>query len=685
MPAAPALLAPTGRAPEFTSDTSDSDLATGETVFKGACQYRDGPVLMTADEIRYNGRTKVLVAIGQATLTEADERLLADRLEYHSVDGTFTADRIRVGRFPFYIQGESAEGSIRTEVVIHHASISYTEPGRWRPSVRAETITYAHGHYLKLVRSVVGIQNGEFIPIKSFTQDLQQTFGVSYFSVDVGYRSSLGGSIDLGAHLPFFPGARLGGDVSFYTSRGLMAGPTGTYADPTGEQAWKGVLKSGFISDYGNRLTDVRGEQIQRNRSYLEWTHQQQVNPQLTLDANINWWSDSYVVRDFRPKEFYPVESPDNAVESVYASDNAYASVFARFRPNTWEAVQERLPEVGYHLMPSAIGGGFYQRLDLSAVYLHETSPFDGSELASNRVDLFYGLSYPFHPTPWFSFTPVAGARITDYSGTIGAPLKGGYLRPLGEIGFDSQLQSSGTFNYQNPLWEIDGLRHLLTPIISYRYIPSADKGQQYIPQIDRRTFSTYLQPLDLGDIRTLDQLHPVDTFRLGLKNTLQTREVDYGSRDLLTFDLADDFHLHRTSNASDFSDLHLDMAITPARWLEYDVTEIFTPDRFQLREIGTTLILHDGDVWSLQLANDFLRHEDDYYLLNFTRRLNEQFSARLLIDYNARRHVLDQVAFSLIENLANSWRVEYRLIRNGGPNRDGRFGFQVALDVLRY
>ena len=109
---------------------------------------------------------------------------------------------------------------------------------------------------------------------------------------------------------------------------------------------------------------------------------------------------------------------------------------------------------------------------------------------------------------------------------TQGAIKKGSYLRALGEVGFDSQLRSSGIFDFNSPLWDINGIRHLFTPTLSYRFVPDDSSSDKYIPLIDRRTYMTYLQPIEIGDLRTVDQIPHENTFRLGLNNTIQTRDT---------------------------------------------------------------------------------------------------------------------------------------------------------------
>ena len=673
---------------EITGDDSSTNLDTGETSVRGharwTSRWKGAEVLLTADEIRVLPRTNTLVATGTVTLTDSDERLLADRLEYNRTDGRFSALNIRVGRFPVYIQGASAEGTLQ-EITIHKAVISYTEPGRWKPSARAETIVYSPGRYVRTVSALIGLSGAEFIPISSLRQDLNDAVTANYFTFDAGYRSTLGPILDVGFHVPAAPGFRVGGDLGLYLKRGAMIGPSGTYSSPDGSGDMSGFLLSGFIHDYGQRTTDILDKPVPADRSFAEWRHRQQVSDNLTLEANINWWSDSEILRNFRPKEFYPIQEPDNTLEAVYSGQNYFASVFARLQPDRFEPVQERLPELRFDLLPTAVGAGFYERFEASAASLLERPPNGGPELASNRLDAFYGLSRPVSPADWFTFTPVAGGRITDYLDTKGASVSGGYLRALGELGFDARLRTSGTFDFKNPVWGIDGLRHLLTPVLSYRYIPDATAGQKYIPEIDRQAFTTYLQPLELGDLRSIDQLGPENTLRLGLENTLQTRAAGYGSADLIKFNVFDDLNFRPGPGDPDHSDVHAEVAFTPAHWIDFEGAVVFSPTSFNLREIDSGLTLRDGDTRTLQLASDFVRHEDNDYLLNFRQKFNEQFSGLILVEYGARQHQFNQRSIGLVQNLTNTWRITYLFTYNGGPNKEGPLDFQVNVEAIRF
>jgi LPS-assembly protein len=286
-------------------------------------------------------------------------------------------------------------------------------------------------------------------------------------------------------------------------------------------------------------------------------------------------------------------------------------------------------------------------------------------------------------PTDWLTFTPVAGGRFTYYSALDGP--RSDYTRGLGEVGFDAELHASGTWDYRNKFWKIDGLRHLFTPEISYRYIPQADKGTAYIPPIDAQTFSTYLQPLELGDLRNIDQLSPTNTLRFALNNTLQTRDSVYGSRDLVRLNVANDFLFDRAAGQRAVSEIRTELGVMPARWLELGVYQSFAPQDLTLSELNTAVTLRSGEDWAARFMSNFLRHTVDDYYFEGTYRLNEAYEAVTQIRYDVRAARFDEQVYGIRQNLGNTWRVEYAITLYDGPRRESRFGFNFRVDALRF
>ncbi len=670
--------------PDLVSDVQTLDTATGLAVLKGNVRLKDEGILFTADEMRFDSKMEVATALGNIAFTRGPVRLLADKLVYHRRDGSFTAENIRLGSYPYFIEGFSAVGNLK-EITVMRARASYGEPGPWQPTLNADTIIFAPGEQLRSENVTLGIGHAQPVPIPRFNHALGAPL-IGTVSLTGGYRRSLGVYADGALHVPVTPSVRLGADIGIYTSRGIMAGPSGRYSNAKNPEVMRGFFRSGYISDQGERGFDLLDRPIGRDRAYAEWQHQQTLAPNFTLNAQLNWWKDSEVLRDFRPRAFFPVQEPDTFVESLYSGANYFVSAFARFQPNSFHRVQERLPEVRFDLLPFAWGNGFYQRFNASAAVLREDPLLSGNTLRSDRLDAYYALSRPFAPQEWLAITPMVGGRLTHYVNTEFGNVKSpNYLRLLGEVGADVALRGSGTFDYKNPQWKIDGLRHLITPRLSYRYIPKAEKGRARIPSIDREVFSTYLQPLGLGDQRNIDDLHATNTLRLGFDNVLQTRDPVHGTRDLLVFNVANDFRFRRRPGERDVSEIHTEFALMPANWLQVDVYQSFAPQNFRLREFNSGITVRDGRFWSVRFGNNFLRNELQDYTVDARARINERFEALTRLHYDARRHRFNEQAYGISQNLGNTWLVSYTVSLYSGRKRESSFGFNVQIDTVRF
>ncbi|MDP2138170.1 MAG: LPS assembly protein LptD, partial [Candidatus Didemnitutus sp.] len=596
------------------------DDATKQLVLRGDARIVYGDIILTADEIRYSRDTNSVDARGHFVLTNASRRLVADAGTYNLTTGILKVQNLRVGDFPIYVRGESVEGTF-DEMVFTNATIFFREEAAYAPSLKAKQITYRRGRIVSGEGLQLGLLGGHIFNLPHFEHDLTTEL-ISLFSGKLGYRRSLGAFVEASLRLPVAQGVRLGGELGLYSSRGVMIGPAATYQRSAGDNQMNGGLSSGYINDYGNRLNDIFGRPVPKDRSFVDWTHHHQVGSRINLDGQFNYWSDSEVLRDFRSKRFFPVQQPDSFFESAYAGDNFLTSAFLRVHPNRFHRVQERLPELRFDLLPSEAPLGFYERLSASFAVLEEDSYLGSVRQRSTRFDAYYGIERPFPLTPWFTFTPVAGARVTHYTQAVGG--RSDYTRTLTEVGFDARLRAGGTFDYRNEIWEIDGLRHLIEPRLSYRYAPRADAGTAYIPAIDRRVFSTYLQPLSIGDRRNLDELERLDTLRLALHNTLLTRDTTLGSRELASLNLAADHRFSRQPGDRPLSDLHTEFSLTPASWVRFEVFQRFTPKNRSQQELNYALTLEDQEWWSLRLSSYFLKQDYEEYTVDYRHRLNE-------------------------------------------------------------
>lgn len=667
---------------DLSAVTTTADAKNNAVILSGQARLTDGDTLLEADEIRYLYDTNTAIATGHARLTRGEDRLLAKSIAYKRSDHTFTAEGVRLGRYPYYISADSSEGD-GTVVTVHNAVVSIREPAFYQPTLKAESLTYVVGDKISAQHAQLGIGGALPFSISNFSHGLNIPL-VSYLSLNAGYRSSLGVFGEAQLDIPIGDGLKIGGMLGAYSARGFMAGPSAKYHFGSGDLQTFGNFKSGFINDYGDKFTDLLGRPIPDNRGFAQWSHSQDLTSRLKLTAQLNYWRDSEILRDFRPDEFFPVQEPDNYIQAVYTGANYFITAFTRAQPNDFHRVQQRLPEVRFDLMPVALGNGFYERFQASVAALREEPLGNlGPTTRSDRFDAYYSVSKTITKEDWFSFTPIAGARVTHYQRATGG--KSSYTRTLGEFGFDAELRTSSVSEYRNDIWKINGIRHLFTPKISYRYVPGADKGRAYIPPIDTLTFNTYLPPIGLADTRNIDELRPTNVLRFGFDNTWQTRDPEYGSRDLLAFNIAGDFRFSRTPGEHTLSDIHSVLAFTPAHWMQFDIYQRINPHDFSLQEFNTGLTLHDGNAWSVNFSSHFLHSDIEEFILRFDVRLNEAYELLAKLHYDTRRRRFNEQAYGVRQNLGNTWSLAYLVTLYDGPRRESNFGFNVSIEALGF
>ena len=671
----------TGEAPDLQGDNSVYDDATKQVTVTGNARLVYSNIYLTADEIRFNFATHEAGARGHVVITSGQRRLVADEGTYNTATGIITARHLRVGQFPIYITGETVNGTF-DELVFTNATVFFRENAQYTPSIRAQRLTYTKGKVIKAEGLAIGLLGGHIVRLPKFEQTLESEF-FSYVTAHLGYRANLGAFVEGGLHLPLARDVKIGADLGLYTARGVMIGPSARYQRTSGDNAVDGLLRSGYIRDTGDRGVDVLGDPITDDRSYLAWRHRQRNGEHFTLDGEFNYWSDSEILRDFRHRDFDNVQQPDSFLEAAYAKGDYALSAFLRFHPNQYYRAQERLPELRFDVVPSPLALGVYQRFNAGIAVLESDAFQAEPELNTNRFDAYYGLQRPITPTPWLTINPVAGGRVTHYTHTLGD--QGDYTRTIGEIGFDARLLAAGVFDYKNEIWEIDGLRHLVEPKLSYRYAPESGNGRAYIPPIDARVFSTYLQPLSIADSRHIDDLSALNTARLGFNNTLQTRDKTYGSRDLASLNFAADYNFDPAAGVHSLGDLYTEFTLTPAPWLRWELFHRVDLHSRSQRELNTGLTLIDQNWWSVRLATHFLKSDYEEYLLEYRQRLNEVYDLTGLWRYDAKNDRLNEQSYGVWQRLGQTWAIKYEVSFFDGPRRESEFSFAIEVQLLKF
>lgn len=693
--------------PELSSiEPIEFDENAQRLIARGDARLDFGNTRISADRINYYKQYGLAEAAGNVAIMNGNYRLVADRLNYEVEDAIFSIDGVRTGQWPVYVSSDNAGGT-SDHIILKDTTVYYGEPNFLTPSITASTIDYFNEEdgILKLGPTTFKIGKVPLMVLPGYAHRIKD--GSPFFiDTDFGNRSELGTFFRTTTLFSVNSWLRVGANLDGYTKRGVLAGPTAQYVYDTSTQTIKGALSSGYLDDQDDSPNDINNEPIDSERGFVEWRHQHHIGERINITAVASYWSDSEVTRDFRPDYFTRNQQPDTFVEGVYAGDNYLLSAFGRFRPNEFQLIQERLPEVRFDLLPVPIfNTGAYQRLSTSYASLRED--FDsivpeidqGSQ--SDRLDLTYRVERPIPLADWLTFTPIAGARITHYENQQFDPLvfsafgvdsgtesngDDSVTRDIYELGFDLEARAYASYSTVNRVWDVNGLRHLLRPVLRYRYF--SDPGSEgEIAPIDRAAFNLNRPLLSLSDLRNVDTISKTHLARLGVENLFQTRAEEYGSRTLAALNFYQDILFERNTRYDGdqedaFHATWVELVLNPAPWLKFDVASRFKTENIALEEMRTRALIRSGEIWEIGLSTDFLQDRIDQFRIDFMLRVNERISLLTDTRYDLETDQFTQTEFALVTKLNNTWTIIYSVIFRQDAIREDDVQFSVRLNL---
>lgn len=696
--------------PELSSiEPLEFDEAAQRLVARGDARLDFQDTRLSADRITYYQEYSLADALGNVAISRDGYRLIADRLSYDTQESVFAVDILRTGQWPIYISGVTAGGTME-HTTFQGATIYYGNPGRFTPSLSSDQIEFTNenGGVLEMGATTFRIGSIPLAKLPSYTYYVGQT--PYLIDLNAGSDSEYGTYLQTTTLFPVNSWLRAGANLDLYTKRGVLAGPTAQYSYNTAAQSITGALSTGYINDRGDPDPDLNGNPIDSERGFVEWRHQHHIGERINITASASYWSDSEVTRDFRDDYFSDNQQPDSFVEGVYAGDNYFLSAFGRFRPNDFQLIQERLPEVRFDLLPVPVfNTGAYHRFSASYAHLEEdfgqVLPDIDQDSEADRFDFTYRIERPIALTDWLTLTPLAGARITHYEnqeidplalGIFNAPFSAApldvtlkddqFTREIYEVGFDLEARAYATYPTQNSTWKIDGLRHLIRPVLRYRYY-SDPNSEDEIAVIDRTAFDLNRPLLDLSDLRDVDSITETHLARLGVENLFQTRAEGYGSRTLAALNFYQDILFEKGTRydgeeQDTFHATWVELVLSPAPWLKFDIASRFQTESMTLEELRTRTSIRSGEIWEIGLSTEFLHDAVDQFRIDFIYRINERCSFLADTRYDSETGKFTKTEIGIHTRLNNAWEIIYALTFRQDASRESDVAFTVRLQL---
>ncbi len=691
------------RQPELSADNpiildaeSQCLVATGNAVFT------DGEFILRADEIRYNKGERLADAKGRVEAGRNGFLLAGEHFTYQGQTGIFSGEHFRLGGGSLFAEGGHFEGTL-DRVEARDVRVWFREPDPYAPSLEADTLVLYPGKRFEAEKVKLRAGPLPVFYLPGFARELNRPWAAA--EARAGYRGNLGAYGQSEVLLPAGETWRAGGNLDYYTKRGVLIGPAWRAEEKGEESGYTHYFSGGFIRDYGERGLDRNAEAVPPDRYFAEARHRQRWRERWEFNSQLSWRSDSEVTRDFRRRHFHTNQQPDSFAEGLYLGRDYTISVFMRPRPNDFQLIHERLPEIRFDLAPKPLSGtGACQSLHAAAVRLRKESLEEENRgISADKFGLHYSLQRPVSLTRWLTLTPLAGCRVIHYTGQ--EEFRSGnnrhlfrdeyrdYTRWTGELGADLEMAVHGQWDFRNEIWEIDGLRHVLRPVAKYRWHPDSGTGGDRIlpvetfalaetaglaPEDFPRPFefapaAVILPPLDLEDIRYVDEQRETHVLRMGLENLLLTRHPGYGSRHLAELNLYQDFLFEpdEPGPATVEGERHWNatcarLFLNPAPWLDLSWENRLNTEKTEIAESAARLVLKSGDAWQAVFTANYWKPRGirlvSQYSLDVRCRPAPELAIRALWRYDEDRGGLTEHLYAVTRRLGRSWEISCQL-----------------------
>ena len=633
---APVVTATTIPMPDVKHQFNKQDLKNTEQVQMQADQvsfstvdnkaHAKGNVVVTSkdqqlycDQLQLDRVVKVVVAQGDVYLDTPKENVIADGLTYNFNSRTGEFRQAVVYLDPYKIQGQKIDKLSENHMTMDEGYLTtcdLDEPhyrfGAHRMDIYMKDKAIIHG--MKVYLGNVPIM---YLPY--YVQDLKNRPFITFVP---GEKKEFGLFLLATANLQVGSHVKLTLHFDTRERDGFGEGFDTQYNTPN---FGSGILKAYYTDEnqiasshlwnlYRNGVK--KGPTMHHERYRIIWRHRWQIDR--NTDAVMQYYKihDYDILNQGFLKNYFPREYQQEAQNSNYDTYFLLTHVMPHgtltfnietSRENRAIRGIERIPEIKYILNNQQIGKtGFYAKsINTFSNISDQNSPktFNNKTL---RFDSNNDISHPFK-VGFIQFNPHVGGEETYYSRTTDVD-NNNIIRGM----FRGSLDMTTKF-YK--LWKdvhtdfvglnINGLRHVITPTITYLY-----QARPTVP-------ATSLNQYDSA----IDDLYRIHQFEFGLENKLQTKR-DGEVVDLLRFLVTTNFGLKGTTGHRGFNPYDSTLDFNATNWLtlhndnEYD----FHAGHWNSENVDAEI--HHG-AWSFSLGNRYTYAQGDQVTTEIDYKIN--------------------------------------------------------------
>lgn len=638
------VLAESSNPVELTGDSVEFQADEGKFVASGnVVLHQEGAVLF-CDRVEFYRDRKEAHAYGDVILESDKGSVWAEKAFYNfgTKRGEFT--NARIFSHPVFGQAASITRVGENYYLLSDGWLSTSDYDDPEYRIKSRRIEVWPGDKAVATSSTMYLGALPVLYLPRYTQDLRDNR--PHFSVIPGY------SKDFGAYLltryRVRPTSRTETTYHFdYRERRDVAWGVDLKYDPM----WfgQGLVRTYYMNErliHDKHVWLPRDfATVERERYRLEWRHKLDIDPRTGLIMQFYKMSDNDVLKTYFEREYREDKSPASFAVLTHNAERVTATLRTDVRTNRFEESVERLPEgsLSWSNQPIADTGFYFKSLNTASRLIRKYPSASDDSRRTVRMDSDTELSRPFKLS-FLEMRPFAGTEQTYFTRTIDKADHDS-VRGIFRTGMDVSTKFYRVFDVDFDRFgvEVNKLRHVLTPTVSYLY--------QRHPTLE----SAKLFSFDEVDSRA-----QINDITLGLDNTLQTkrkgRSVDL-ARSLLT----SDFRLHnheRETSRGGFGPVKWQNEVYPSQYMTLHQDMTFDDESRAMETMNIDAYFRNLKNWELDIGRRFTRDDDDLLTTQLAYTFNPKWRAVIYDRWNIDTGSWQDQQYSLVRDL-HSWEVE--------------------------
>jgi len=364
------------------------------------------------------------------------------------------------------------------------------------------------GLYFNIDRDLPPLRRVQFGDSREFGTEIETVWGADASEFLTDFAASA-----LGVDAPVTGKWKV--ELANYSSRGVFLQPEWRWAtEMSSGRLMASGIRDNNDEDYlpSSAAAGVSGRIEDETRGRFKLEHRTKLDDHRTVDAELSYLSDRGFLEEYYEDESRVVKPPETYVSYRDVENNQAFTMIAKGRANDFLDVIEYLPKIERRQVGEPIswlGGGFLTSRDIASYARHrdESSP--------------EGVASPVIPlvvlTAGIDVTVFNNRFHDDLSTPLVMESQRETLLRHALIGGASWSQTwSGSRPARSDTWNIDGLRHILEPSVSFNSVLELN----YRPHVDGTVSHGAGDLISLDNVEALDKLQ---FFVVGMRHRLQT------------------------------------------------------------------------------------------------------------------------------------------------------------------